>query len=102
MNTNSKHTPGPWHVKASEFDMNGKPVSWDVVDEADKTVAIACAYEPYGPYDGKNEANSNLIAAAPDLLEVARGILADDLLQYLPAEYVAKVRAAIAKAEGRS
>ena len=40
------------------------------------------------------------MAAAPELLEVARGILVEDMLQYLPAEYVAKVRGAIAKATG--
>lgn len=39
-----------------------------------------------------------LIAAAPELLDVAQSILADDMVQYLPAEYVEKVRAAIAKA----
>lgn len=46
------------------------------------------------------KANARLIAAAPELLEVAQSILADDMLQYLPAEYIAKVRAAIAKATG--
>lgn len=43
-----------------------------------------------------------LIAAAPELLEVAQGILAADMLQYLPAEYVSKVRAAVAKATGHA
>lgn len=41
-----------------------------------------------------------LIAAAPELLDVAQSILADEMVQYLPAEYVEKVRAAIAKATG--
>ena len=41
-----------------------------------------------------------LIAAAPELLEVAQLILAEDLLDFLPEEYVSRVRAAIAKANG--
>lgn len=48
----------------------------------------------------RSESDARLIATAPELLEVAQGILADDMLQYLPAEYVSKVRAAIAKATG--
>ncbi|QBC45877.1 hypothetical protein [Iodobacter fluviatilis] len=44
--------------------------------------------------------NSNLINAAPKLLEVAQAILADDLRSYLPDEYITKVRAAIDKAIG--
>ena len=51
---------------------------------------------------GDVQANARLIAAAPELLEVAECILADDLIALLPAEYVAKVRAAIAKARGES
>ena len=38
--------------------------------------------------------------AALELLDVAECILAEDMLPYLPAEYVAKVRAVIAKATG--
>ena len=35
-----------------------------------------------------------------ELLEVTRGILVEDMLQYLPVVYVDKVRAAITKATG--
>ena len=35
-----------------------------------------------------------------ELLKVAQGILAEDMLQYLPAEYVANVRAVIASVKG--
>lgn len=93
-----KHTPGPWKVRphcsyeyrfevypdrAVEFaDVSGHSSS-------DIDVEIAEAY-----------ANANLIAAAPDLLEVAHKVVNNwgnlhhkDLMQ---------LRAAIAKAEGRS
>jgi hypothetical protein len=43
---------------------------------------------------------SGVIKQRDDLLDVAQAILAEDMLQYLPAEFVAKVRAAIAKATG--
>lgn len=44
------------------------------------------------------EESAALIAEAPDLLEIAKCILADDMIQYLPVEFVARVRATIAKA----
>lgn len=79
-----KHTPGPWNVN-DERGIDGNIY----IEDALGVVAIVT-----------DEANARLIAAAPELLEVAQGILADDMLQYLPAEYVSKVRAAIAKATG--
>ena len=81
-----KHTPGPWITH------NGGVYSAKAKDEklyAEMSVA-AC----HTPEDAR------LIAAAPELLDVAQSILADDMVQYLPAEYVEKVRAAIAKATG--
>lgn len=47
---------------------------------------------------GDVQANARLIAAAPELLEIVKSILADDMLQYLPAEYIEKIRSPIAKA----
>ena len=61
---------------------------------------IISAADGLGPVAFVVEDQAELVAAAPELLEVARGIIVDDMLQYLPAEYVAKVRAAIAKATG--
>lgn len=43
------------------------------------------------------EVFKDLKSQRDELLDVAEGILVDDLLPYLPAEYIAKVRAAIAK-----
>lgn len=48
----------------------------------------------------KASERDRLVDVVRDLLDVAQNILADDLIQYLPSEYIAKVRAAIAKATG--
>ena len=89
-----KHTPGPWFLDTSLH------------------IYGTSAPQPSGGWPGaaiiehphvctaKTIGDARLIAAAPELLEVAHSILADDMLQYLPAEYVAKVRAVIAKATG--
>lgn len=86
----SIHTPGPWIIDG-----------WLILGA------------PYGKYAVRRHsicrvhanllssiANASLIAAAPELLEIAESIIADDMIKYLPNEYVAKVRAVIAKATG--
>lgn len=87
---NVKHTPGPWEA-VDGLTVRG-PFEHGNPDKPGFLVATMPAYRSTG--------DSRLIAAAPELLEVARGILVEEMLQYLPAEYVAKVRAAIAKATG--
>jgi hypothetical protein len=62
-------------------------------------------YETIADCKGDNwKANARLIAAAPDMLEVLRSLVADNA--GVTHEYLhiirAKARAAIAKAEGRS
>lgn len=95
---NVLHTPGPWEVHVSGLIRR----CFD-----DIAAPIAEMRTPYrhgvGIVKGEHEQwyNARLIAAAPELLEVAQGILAEDMRQYLPAEYVAKVSAAIAKATGQ-
>lgn len=84
-----KHTPGPWEI--IEGDFRGVKI------EGPEQVEVARC-----PGDKQGRIYARLIAAAPELLEVAQGILAADMLQYLPAEYVSKVRAAIAKATGEA
>lgn len=95
----AKYTPGPWEafrnssfweINPTNGGENGIPFS----------VADVCSSSPGFPDGGLQEANARLIAAAPELLEVAQGILVEDMPQYLPAEYIAKVRAVIAKATG--
>ena len=89
MSTELQHTPGPWEWRTNQ---NG---SVNIFGE-DGCRAILC-----DAFLINQEGNARLIAAAPDLLEVSERILAPDMIDYLPAEYVAKVRAAIAKAIGK-
>lgn len=54
----SKHTPGPWIVDGSDFDVV-------MVD----TVSGSSICDVYGDYSGEREANAALIAAAPTMYE---------------------------------
>ncbi len=83
------HTPGPWLL--------GEERSGDVEDLCGYLVAVVSGV---GRSEGEYVANARMVAAAPELLEAAQGILVDDMFRYLPNEYIAKVRAAIAKATG--
>jgi hypothetical protein len=108
----SGHTPGPWETRWPKF---------DCVIVGQQDLSLARVY-----FDGRNdaeaEANANLIAAAPDLLEALKGLYelvpdcdGDYLLDGNKGEFALKAirvpgigdacrqaRAAIAKAEGRS
>ena len=85
----SAHTPGPWHVKRNRVttairDAKGHYIVDRVVKDRD--------------------ANAHLIAAAPELLEALRAIVA--VIDHAPdrecaAGVLEQARAAIAKAEGR-
>ena len=79
-----KHTPGPWSINGNKIDGNGYHI---VSVNSHRT--------------SEGEANARLIAAAPELLEIVKSILADDMMQYLPAEYIEKIRSSIAKATGQ-
>jgi len=104
-----KHTPGPWE----RFTL--REVTAKDPDEEASNVLICTTYDSHQP-----EANARLISAAPDYAEVAptaadileqyaafiRTQKSDDfeLHPYLPLveETAQSLRAAIAKAEGRS
>ena len=93
-------TPGPWHIEMTSQRHDGE--KW--VDR-EWTICHGINRHKDGPEGNvckvvSTKDDADLITAAPDLLDVAQNILADDLIQYLPAEYIAKVRAAIAKATG--
>lgn len=91
----TKHTRGPWNYNDNS-DAGGLVV-WAANRDR---VARVCWYGKQSETPYATEANARLIAAAPELLEAAQGILVDDMFRYLPNEYIAKVRAAIAKATG--
>lgn len=62
-------TPGPWRV--IDPDKNGQPV----VSAADHEVAT-CWHHCVGSIEKEAHANALLIAAAPDLYEALRGLMA--------------------------
>jgi len=100
------HTPGQWLVTADEDDEEGYSVT--VADALFDTIAQVTPQ----PKDGEELANARLIAAAPDLLELARQYASECLecsgLGYTlgpKAEHVdcpdcEGIRAVIARAEG--
>jgi len=96
------HTPGPWTVEEGGDGPGGYWI--EAVNEA-KTI---CGRGDWPNRPAESLANASLIAAAPDLLEAARGALSlveelargrmPDLHRYGWGE---TLRSAIAKAEGR-
>lgn len=104
----SKHTPGPWRAN----------IDRDAVMAADpgrlssQTVAIVYGDRDDCKPDSRTRANTALIAAAPELLEVLRTIVLETMPSspqrphstdsYLPPHLVAAAQAAISKAEDRA
>lgn len=102
MSTNTKHTPGPWAItRYSTSDGQLRIVT-------DDNQALPLASVNYG--DGitmkTTAANARLIAAAPDLLEALKKVLAfAEAPVSMSADHdgiLAEVRAAIAKATGKT
>jgi len=93
-----KGTPGPW--VASKTDRSIGPVSWD--DDQSYGMILSCAWVEFDFDEGIQQANANLIAAAPDLLAALQLIISyhDDGNCELHSEDVAMARAAISKALG--
>lgn len=86
----TKHTPGPWRVNT---------------DTAKRRIfsdhGMVATVEGHGGINrhGTPEADSHLIAAAPDMAEALRGLLDDKYLaDPINAERMAQARAALAKA----
>jgi hypothetical protein len=100
----SKYTPGPWRIAGSTYGER-----WIVDSESPKTGKqnlIAMLQDHWkGNANGDMDANANLIAAAPLMLEALE--MADELIDQLiidntdnHAEERAKIRAAIKAAKG--
>ena len=91
----AKHTPGPW---SNEYD-GSLVMAGQVVCGCDHLSPDRADYE-------EAKANARLIAAAPELLEVAKAILKrfdlEDINTIFPGSALRDdLRKAIAKAEGR-
>lgn len=82
----SEHTPGPWEVEGGP--KPGMPGRNPYRIDAPGHVGLAIGIE--------SEADANLFAAAPDLLEAAKA-----MLEYDDSISRKSLRKAIAKAEGR-
>ena len=82
MNYEFKGTPGPWMVKTEEAELEGREFSrFDISDthEDDRT-PICSGYGNLSHLFASKEqgaANAHLIAAAPDLLQLAINYLGD-------------------------
>jgi hypothetical protein len=99
----SKHTPGPWFVSGVRFRMNGS--EWLSINRYDETKKqdenIACV--GFDPRDGTGTQDARLIAAAPEMLEALKNLLAvknGEGGTAFDSDEIA--RAAIAKAEGEA
>ncbi len=94
MTEGTPHTAGPWEVSSGDI--------W-AVSPWNARVKIASVTR-FASMNGINaDANARLIAAAPDLLELARQIIGadeDDTWSSDRGWLVERARAAIAKAEG--
>ena len=99
----AKHTPGPWRIKSD-------PMHFDTLTTVEggaigvrKPFGVQMIVQVGGDSDFQEaEANARLIAAAPELLEALKEIIAaadGDGWNQLDASF-ATARAAIAKAEG--
>lgn len=92
----SKHTPGPWQMSTTGFNVGMTRLSQDwVIHNKDD---IICSF-PVNFTDPTAEANARLIAAAPEMLAALKMMVhAEDDRQIAAA--VILQQQAIAKAEG--
>lgn len=114
----SKHTPGPWKVGgATEWDAEygGDADAYSTQPISADGFETVCIVVGLNDEDAKFDANTRLIAAAPELLAALKAVDPFGDLQPAKAmkaglskgeqasfdEIIEKVRAAIAKAEGK-
>lgn len=91
MSQSNKHTPGPWHYQEA-----ADPYTHIVRDAAEKYIC-GCSQDT----NGSVRANARLIAAAPDLLELARMVAQHTHPRGHRAKMKGIALELIAKAEGR-
>lgn len=99
----SAHTPGPW--LSHDVNDGGPDCGMWVVDlPEDPEATVHRLY--FGDMEtntGRDLANADIAAAAPDLLAACRGLLrVAEWSKYTAAPQLARARAAIAKATGEA
>jgi hypothetical protein len=92
---NAKHTPGPWRVVIRA---NQRGIRSLTIDTGHLTGGTYCKMGA-SELQPEDEANARLIAAAPDLLEACKAVMAGDAFDE---RYRDLCAAAIRKAEGRA
>lgn len=106
----AKHTPGPWAVsKGYDGSISVSATRPYRINNISAGTPIICDVYQHPEFDSfSGAANARLIAAAPELLDALRGLLAleeENLHGYDDIDVCAEVqfaRAAIAKATGRA
>ena len=105
MEQKAAHTPAPWLIEWNTAQGGEGHYITDSKDMAELSRIAAVLF--HDDTDGETRANARLIAAAPDLLEIARAIVAIcDIGKYADmacmegSPLVDAARDAIAKAEG--
>lgn len=96
----TKHTPGPWEPHVG--------IDYVAVKPTDVTAQLADVAHVYGRHQKDAVANASLMAAAPDLLEAVRELLATHPAAYREPNSIDNrtdnavriARAAVAKATG--
>jgi len=93
MSDTPKHSPGPWevvpYVGPVDFVYGIVPWDWELRSVCDDIAAVG------------HEADAQLIAAAPEMLEALKRIVDTVWFDRLDTELILTVEHAIAKAEGR-
>ena len=91
----AKHTPGPWQSFADDQ-------GHDIIAEDGAHIARVEPVNSLNPAE-EQDANGNLLAAAPDLLAALKALLHQCEYMGAPADHpdMAAATAAIAKAEGK-
>lgn len=105
----AKHTPGPWEVsKGYDGSISVSATRPYRINNISAGTPVICDVYQHLEFDSfSGEANARLIAAAPELLDALRGLLAleeENLRGYDDIDVCTEVqfaRAAIAKATGR-
>lgn len=104
----TKHTPGPWKVCGLRADSEAWRDGNIISDVTYDTIALCNKTASTVMLDGQLEANARLIAAAPELLEALKALLAYDeqdagcIPSHAHLDAQEDARAAIVKATGEA
>lgn len=88
-NMKNKHTQGSWFAIVTETTGGGNPAMWYITCKNGGVIAEII---------GHNEADANLISAAPDMFDALQAIC--DAFIHQDNLLIAQAKAAIAKAKG--